>query len=933
MVCRSQSGPQHVSKRPEIRLATEPEIKDLLPGLFQTVTITTITRLTIHFFVGDCMLGRFLKPRWQHRDPNVRIRALEALGTDKPEDREILAARAREDDDVRARATAAGRVTDLRELNQLIEQDPAEEVRYQAARQMERLLAGLDEQSPEHDYRLRLIEQTDNQAALYFVALRSPDDACRHAAVNRLTDPEHLLELALHGHDEPLRVAAAQRLQDPDALKRLTRAGRDKRVARTARETLKARRSEQARREEQQQELDRLERELRELAGRTPDRLYGGRVQQLGQQWEKLAAASDANRSERVQTLLEQCRDQLRAWESARDQSERADQAGREQQAAVETLEQLLREITPETWDSGTGSLAALLETQERRWETAREAQAPAQELDQRFRHQRDRLRDLLERARTVREREDELGRLLEEVRATDDPGAELRERIHNALPDWPEDIAAPDLVRELAGAARGSATTEAPAAPTEQERNEDAHRVLGALHRELGKKNLRHANRLWNKARALLDEHPDPTAEARMDKLRPQLDELRDWHAFAAEPKKRDLCERMEALANQDMDPQEKASAIQALHTEWQDLMSSDQEQDQELWERFRQASDQAYEPCREHFAELDREKAENLERKQALCDQLAEFIDKQDWDRADWPAVWEIRQRAPREWKEYEPVRFTDAREVKHRFSALLSTLDERLEAASGEHKPERERLLQQLEELAQAQDIEDAARQARQLQEQWKRAGWVHPNIYRGMNRRFRRLCDQIFQTRNEQRDARRQDARARREAVEAALERIEQRLDADPVELDLSALQADMNELESLECPPSAEKTLERREQVRARFRRLRERLPVWRRWRAARDRLDELDTAQADDDTQRQLAVALEVLADVESPDSAREERTTWQLEQLPAAMTAGGDGHALDEILQRLEDAELQSLDDHIRDRLKLALDAIEPRL
>lgn len=877
------------------------------------------------------MLDRFLKPRWQHRDPNVRIRALEALDATKPDNREALAARAREDDDPRARATAAGRVTDLQALNQLIEQDPAEEVRYQAARQMERLLAGLAPRAPDQAYRLRLIEQTENQTALYFVALRSPDDACRHAALHRLTASDHLLELALHGHDEPLRVAAAQRLADPDALKRLTREGRDKRVARTARETIKAQRAEQARREEQQQELDRLEQELQDLAGRTPDRLYGGRVQQMEKQWNRLASEADDDRSARLEALINQCRHQLQSWADARDESERADQAGREQEAAVETLNQLLLEITPETWDSGTGSLASLLDTQERRWETAREAREPPAALDQRFQHLRDRLRDLLERARAVSEREDELRALLDEVRATREPDGDLRTRIGQTLPDWPADVAAPDLVRALTEAAHVSVTSEAPASATGPERNEDAHRVLGALNRELGKNNLRHANRLWNKARGLLDEGPDPTAEARMDKLRPQLEELRDWHAFAAEPKKRDLCERMEALAEQELDPGEKASAIQALHTEWQDLMSSDQEQDQELWDRFRAASDRAYEPCREHFRELDREKAENLERKEALCKQLAEFIDNQDWDRADWPAVWEIRQRAPREWKEYEPVRFTDAREVKRRFSELLATLDERLQAASDAHKPERERLLQQLEALAEADDIEDAARQARELQDQWKNAGWIHPNVYRGMNRRFRRLCDQIFQSRNEQRDAQRQDARARREALDAVLERVEQRLAVEPGELDLAALQADMDELEHLECPPSAERTLERRDKARARFRRLRERLPLWRRWRASRDRLDELENADTADDEQRQLAVALEVLADVDSPDAAREERTRWQLEQLPAAMTAGGDGNALDEILQRLESADLQALEAHIRDRLKLALDAVEP--
>jgi hypothetical protein len=40
---------------------------------------------------------------------------------------------------------------------------------------------------------------------------------------------------------------------------------------------------------------------------------------------------------------------------------------------------------------------------------------------------------------------------------------------------------------------------------------------------------------------------------------------------------------------------------------------MSSDQGEDQALWARFKEASDQAYEPCHAHFAELDAIKARN--------------------------------------------------------------------------------------------------------------------------------------------------------------------------------------------------------------------------------------------------------------------------------------------------------------------------------
>src|SRR5690606_39884869 len=79
--------------------------------------------------------------------------------------------------------------------------------------------------------------------------------------------------------------------------------------------------------------------------------------------------------------------------------------------------------------------------------------------------------------------------------------------------------------------------------------------KVLGTLQKELRQRNLKHANRLWRKAEGLLAEEQAPDWQSRLDKLRPQLDELRDWHAFAAEPKKVQLCERMEALQNDSMD------------------------------------------------------------------------------------------------------------------------------------------------------------------------------------------------------------------------------------------------------------------------------------------------------------------------------------------------------------------------------------------
>src|SRR5690606_32142355 len=113
---------------------------------------------------------------------------------------------ARSDNETRVRARAASRTTDLSLLGHLITQDSSDTVRDAATEQLHRLLAGLAEHSPVLDSRLRLVQHTDNQDTLLYVARNSPDAACRLAAAERLTGPSQLLELALHGQDPALRI-------------------------------------------------------------------------------------------------------------------------------------------------------------------------------------------------------------------------------------------------------------------------------------------------------------------------------------------------------------------------------------------------------------------------------------------------------------------------------------------------------------------------------------------------------------------------------------------------------------------------------------------------------------------------------------------------------------------------------------------------------
>ena len=156
------------------------------------------------------------------------------------------------------------------------------------------------------------------------------------------------------------------------------------------------------------------------------------------------------------------------------------------------------------------------------------------------------------------------------------------------------------------------------------------------------------------------------------------QLNELRDWQGYAATPRQEELCELMERLAEQNIPPQDKAKKIKAMQSEWKTLGGA---ADEQLWQRFKTASDKAYEPCKVYFNEQTALKSNNLKRRETLITQLETFISENDWEHADWKAADQINRKAREEWRSAFPVDHKQNRPLQQRFNQLLSQLDEHL------------------------------------------------------------------------------------------------------------------------------------------------------------------------------------------------------------------------------------------------------------
>ncbi|MFC6669532.1 DUF349 domain-containing protein [Marinobacterium aestuariivivens] len=309
------------------------------------------------------------------------------------------------------------------------------------------------------------------------------------------------------------------------------------------------------------------------------------------------------------------------------------------------------------------------------------------------------------------------------------------------------------------------------------QEQLDSLEQAIAEGHvKQAGKHHQRAADAL-----ELLNGQAAGALDQRFRQLHAQLQELRDWQGFAVTPKKEQLCADMEALIDSELPTPERAEAIRRLQQQWKELDSTDAYHSQALWRRFKEASDRAYAPCEDYFLALGEQRRENLKQRGIICEQLETYIASIDWDAPDWKGIETISRAAKQEWKHYSPVDRGPGKELQQRFNGLLQQLDGRLQGHFQQCLELKRDLVARTAALCDAEDPHQAARDARQLQQEWKAAGKTYRNQEQRLWKQFRSHCDSIFARLSDSQQQHRQQQDEQREQAESACQQLEQLLD--------------------------------------------------------------------------------------------------------------------------------------------------------
>lgn len=269
-----------------------------------------------------------------------------------------------------------------------------------------------------------------------------------------------------------------------------------------------------------------------------------------------------------------------------------------------------------------------------------------------------------------------------------------------------------------------------------------DIFNQLQAKWKEIGAVPRSEANSLWESYHFLIEKFYDKV------KINRELLEI-------GMKKKIALCERVESLL---LEPSINDSfrQLQECHQLWKEIGRVSADKSDEIWERFKKASDAVNKRCQEHYEKIREEQNNNLLAKKALCEKLEELLKTELLTVKDWTEATTKVNELFDLWKTIGPVPREENENIWNRFKKPIDKFYEdkkeafvKMKESQDENYQKKVELCLQAEVIAERSDWKRATEDLLKLQEEWKNVGYVSKKQSDKLWVRFRQACDKFFE----------------------------------------------------------------------------------------------------------------------------------------------------------------------------------------
>ncbi|WP_102796947.1 DUF349 domain-containing protein [Bowmanella denitrificans] len=720
------------------------------------------------------------RPKYQHPDPKVRQAAIADLDPAQPEHKTQLHEMAFNDENLNVRLAALDRLDSFALWWKLAQTEKQERIHKRAQQRVEATLLEGQGESLSDKQRQTFVQECTNHGLLEKLLLQKwqhDEPALSQAILAKLNKASLRQRVMFESHNADLPLRLAELEQDEDCLQRMLRKHKDSRVVALARQKLEKLSQDKIDKQQLEKTLRLILAKLLALKDNQDYPLLCQQLDELKAQFsayqQQLSELPQAINEEISQKYQDLCQKAERRAESVKQAWQQAE-AERE---AAELEQQLIAK---------TRSLLETLSSQD----TALQMTDP-QRLD--FIQRIGQCRAELSHISNSRDTESLQNRLNQaEMDLQKLPALQQAVQGAKALLSTLQDVAVPANLAELNEAQK--AWQEARGAYRALKRQFDAlwpqsvqkdwqtldkawqnaihtlnqeakaqlNKVRGSLRKvqELVQTGKFHAAmsmyqrvQKWHQA---LPETEQDKVQRLFEQVREHIENLKEWQAYIAQPRKPALLEEIQALADKPLDAKAQADKVKQLRSQWNTLGKLDTEEDLQLNQAFDLACELAFAPVREQYALEQQRREANLLAKQGLLEQLRQL----QAQTMDMDQLAKSLQSLQQQWRDVGDVDYRQLQNLNQQYRELCAPVKAKLQSWYQDNEAQKQRLIDKVQELLALDDINEATHQAKQLQESWKQVGRVRAKQERLLWDAFRSANDALFAKRNQEFDNRRQ-----------------------------------------------------------------------------------------------------------------------------------------------------------------------------
>lgn len=227
------------------------------------------------------------------------------------------------------------------------------------------------------------------------------------------------------------------------------------------------------------------------------------------------------------------------------------------------------------------------------------------------------------------------------------------------------------------------------------------------------------------------------------------EISKLKDWQAYIAQPRKPELVEQAQKLVNTtSADLYERADQIKSLRQQYSSLGNLHTSEDEELNQKFNEYIERAFSPCREFFADLEKQREDNYNKALLLIEQVENA-------QTDVPHS-ELVKLANQYKAQFNQLGDIDKKHknfIKRDFNKALKPLNKAINDAVSDNARLKQNLVKQVESICagledESFNLQEAVEQAKEIQNKWRQIGFAGKPKDNELWQGFRALNDQLF-----------------------------------------------------------------------------------------------------------------------------------------------------------------------------------------